>query len=106
MNPLKQHLSGIMKDSIELYLENREWGSGECYPFTNIESLTNEIKTNFESNDIEFVSIRPFGETLIIDGWQGGKSISYHINPTLTKENYKVNKRVRMNQNVDMDTKN
>jgi hypothetical protein len=86
-----------MKDSIKLHLENREWGEGECYPFTDIESLTNEIKNHFESNDIEFVSIHPFGETLIIDGIEGDKRISYHINPTLTKENFKVNKRVRTN---------
>ena len=97
MNPLKHNLSGIMKDSIREWLEGREFVPNECPPFTDIEGLTNEIKTNFEGNEIEFVSIRPFGETLIIDGWQDGRSISYHINPTLTKENYKVNKRVRMN---------
>lgn len=86
-----------MKDSIREWLEGREFTQLECYPFTDIEALTNEIKNHFETNDIEFVSIRPFGETLIIDGIEGDKRISYHINPTLTKENYKVNKRVRMN---------
>jgi hypothetical protein len=93
-----------MKDSIREWLESREFVPNECHPFTDIESLTNEIKTHFESNEIEFVGIRPFGETLIIDGWEDGRSISYHINPTLTKENYKVNKRVRMNPNVDTNT--
>lgn len=78
------------------WLEGREFTQTECYPFTDIEALTNEFKELFEGNEIEFVSIRPFGETLIIDGWDG-RSISYHINPTLTKENYKVSKRVRMN---------
>ena len=99
MSPLKRNSSGIMKDSIELYLENREWGSGECYPFTDIEALTNEMGALFESNGFEFVGIRPFGETLIIEG-----STSYHINPTPTKEGFRITKRVRMN--VDMDTKN
>jgi hypothetical protein len=86
-----------MKDSIELHLENREWGQGECYPFTDIERLTNEMRTLFESNGFEFVGIRPFGETLIIEG-----STSYHINPTPTKEGFRVTKRVRMK--VDTNT--
>jgi hypothetical protein len=88
-----------MKDSIELYLENREWGSGECYPFTDIEALTNEMGALFGSNGFEFVGIRPFGETLIIEG-----STSYHINPTPTKEGFRITKRVRMNPNVDTNT--
>ena len=88
-----------MKDSIEIYLENREWDSGECYPFTDIERLTNEMEALFAGNGFEFVGIRPFGETLLIEG-----STTYHINPTPTKEGFRVTKRVRMN--VDTNTKN
>jgi len=96
MSPLKPDLNGIMKDSIKLHLENREWGEGECYPFTDIEGLTNEMKTLFGSNGFEFVGIRPFGETLIIEG-----SPSYHINPTKDKRDFRVTQRVRMSSDTD-----
>jgi hypothetical protein len=53
---------------------------GECYPFEDVTKLEKELKYTWEHWGIVYSSIKPFGETLIIEGIWGEEGIRFNIN--------------------------
>jgi len=70
----------------EFYTTMSEWfkdyqySVDECYPFSNTSKLERELKYTWNEWGIDYGWIKPFGETLIIEGLWVDEGIRFHIN--------------------------
>jgi hypothetical protein len=89
---LVNELRNGFKERITKWLTEREYTTGECYPFAGWDALTVEIANEFHIMGIHFVGRERFGETLTFAGqWiSEGVAVELNINPTLDKKDFRV----------------
>ena len=79
MELINEKREGFRKVMSE-WFSNYSYNIGECYPFHNLSKLEKELKYTWGEWGIVYSSIRPFGETLIIEGIWEDEGIRFHIN--------------------------
>ena len=80
------------REAITSWLAGRNYSHNECYPFEGLSGLSNEVAYTFKEWGIEWVGCETFGETVTFGGnWDSeGLAVEININPTQTKEGFRV----------------